>query len=257
MGKVEKYQELMFQLGDLARDRLANKPHRPKAMARVFKAEEAVVQRRQEMAALEHQMNEEDQGYRQFLEDAEVTKKEQSVVVHRFRHAVDAVEGKVKGLRRSLGQKRMELSFARNAQESLEARVERLEQEAADARRIGEARDNLKRQKIAIMRGHREIEDLEVDLRQALTPAPGQPGAAGIVAHRVILELEDEAEQRKVALDEVMTDLDAAIAQKEEEIHAAEDFLDQALYLLGEECYQGRVPDAELSVLYPKLDKLK
>jgi hypothetical protein len=52
-----------------------------------------------------------------------------------------------------------------------------------------------------------------------------------------------------------MAELDQAIAQKEEEIQAAEDYLDQALFLLGEEVYKQRISDAQLAPFYPRLDR--
>ena len=71
------------------------------------------------------------------------------------------------------------------------------------------------------------------------------------------MEMEDEAEERKIRLAETMAELDQAIAAKEEEMRAAEDYLDQALFLLGEECYTQRMPDAQLAPFYPRIDKSK
>jgi hypothetical protein len=257
MGKEEKYQELIFQLGDLARDRLAKKPNSPRSMQRVFKTEEAVLQRRDDLAALEHQMNEEDQAYRAFLAHAAREKKSQGELVARFRRAVDAVEGTVKGLRRSVGNARSELGFAQGAVHSLESTIRQAEEGGGDPAKLERVRADLKRQRIVVLRLSQTLEDYEHKLRQTLTPAPGQPGSQGILAHRRILELEDEEERRKVEFDQRMADLDAQVVQKEEAIQGAEDFLDQALFLLGEECYQLRIPDPELSVFYPRLDKLR
>ena len=53
----------------------------------------------------------------------------------------------------------------------------------------------------------------------------------------------------------LMAELDQAIAEKEQEVLAAEDYLDQALFLLGEECYANRIADPELAVLYPRIDR--
>ena len=52
-----------------------------------------------------------------------------------------------------------------------------------------------------------------------------------------------------------MKELDDAIAAKEEEVKAAEDFLDQALFLLGEEVYGERIADPALAALYLRLDR--
>jgi hypothetical protein len=40
-------------------------------------------------------------------------------------------------------------------------------------------------------------------------------------------------------------------------VQAAEDYLDQAIFLLAEECYTKRLPDPALSALYPRIDKAK
>jgi hypothetical protein len=88
-----------------------------------------------------------------------------------------------------------------------------------------------------------------------LTPRPGQPGAQGILAHKRLLEMEDEAETRKADFEQLMEDLDRAIGTKEQEVTAAEDYLDQALFLLGEECYSQRLADPALAAMYPRLDK--
>ena len=124
-----------------------------------------------------------------------------------------------------------------------------------DPSKLDLARQNLKKLRLAHLRGQRELEEFEVDLDKVLTPRPGQPGAEGILAHKRLLELEDETAARKQELDRLMAELDQAIAEKEQEVHAAEDYLDQALFLLGEECYATRVADPELAVLYPRLDR--
>jgi hypothetical protein len=67
--------------------------------------------------------------------------------------------------------------------------------------------------------------------------------------------MEDEAEGRKAEHEARMQELDQQIAAKEEEVHAAEDYLDQAVFLLGEEVYGARINDPALAALYPRLDK--
>jgi hypothetical protein len=107
------------------------------------------------------------------------------------------------------------------------------------------------------MRQDRNLEDQQYELDQVLTPKPGQPGAAGILAHKRLLELEDEVEALEYNHKQEMDALDQVIAQKEQEVQAAEDFLDQAIFLLGEECYTQRISDPALAVLYPRIDKAK
>jgi hypothetical protein len=101
----------------------------------------------------------------------------------------------------------------------------------------------------------RELEELQASLAQALTPAPGQPGAEGVLAHRRLLELEDLQAVREEAAEALLAQLDQALAAKEQEAQAAEDFLDQSLFLLGEDVYASRIPDAALAALYPRLDR--
>ena len=120
---------------------------------------------------------------------------------------------------------------------------------------VATARENLKKNRLKMMRLQRDIEQLQDDLSQALTPLPGQPGAPGILAHKRMLEMQDQLESRKEAFDQAMADLDQAIATKEQEIQAAEDYLDQALFLLGEDVYSKRIADASLSPFYPRLDR--
>jgi hypothetical protein len=69
-----------------------------------------------------------------------------------------------------------------------------------------------------------------------------------------MLDLEDEMSAPKAALDQAMAEPDQAIAEKETELQAAEDYLDQTLFLLGEDVFAQRIPDALLAPFYPRLD---
>lgn len=253
----ESYNDLIFQLGDLARERLANKPTAPQSMQRVFRAEEALIARQDELAALEQQMNEEDVAYQEYLAEIEAEREGLNATVKRYRRAVDAIEGRVKELRKKLATKRADVRYGAVNLKKEEGKLKDLEMTSRDPRVVEVARQNLKKMRLAHMRGSREIEDMEHDLATALTPEPGQPGADGILAHGRLLQIEDESTQRKADFDQFMQDLDQAIAEKEQEVAAAEDYLDQALFLLGEECYAQRVADTQLAVLYPKIDRAK
>ena len=76
MGR-EKYEELIFSLGDLARERLANRPNPPRSMERVFQAEDGLSAIREEVAAFETQMNEEEASFNDFIEQQSAEKTEQ------------------------------------------------------------------------------------------------------------------------------------------------------------------------------------
>ncbi|MBN1210148.1 MAG: hypothetical protein JXB05_35175 [Myxococcaceae bacterium] len=255
MAKAESYNDLIFQLGDLARDRLPGKPNCPRSMERVFRAEQALVARREELSALEQEMNNEDAAYQDYLAQQEQERTELQLTVRKYKRAVDAIEGKVKDLRKALANKRAEIRYGADALKKLEAKIGDMEMSRRDPLEISTARDNLKKNRIKHMRSTRDLEAIEDDLKMALTPLPGQPGAQGILAHSRLLAMQDEEEARKEEFDQRMGEIDQAIAQKEEEIQAAEDYLDQALFLLGEEVYAQRIADAQLAPFYPRLDR--
>jgi hypothetical protein len=255
MGKAETYNDLIFNLGDLARDRLVNKPVCPQAMARVFRAEQALVTRQEELAALEEQLNDADAGWQQFRQDCVEERAAKQQTVKRFKKAVDAIEGRVKDLRKKLLTRAADQRYQALGLKKEEKRLADMEMAAQDPSKLEVARGNLKKLRLTVMRGERELEALAAELDTALTPRPGQPGAEGILAHKRLLELEDEEAARSAEFDQLVADLDQAIAEKEQEILAAEDYLDQALFLLGEECYAHRIADPALAVLYPRIDR--
>ena len=257
MARAEKYDDLIFQLADLARERLADKPGSPRSMDRVFKAEDAVVARREELAALEQQMNDEDQAYQDFLAQREAERREQEQIVRQFKRAVDAIQGRVKDLRKKIAAARAQLRYEQVNIRQAEARVADLEMTGAGEGRIEQARAFLRKMRLGTLRNQRDLEEMECTAEQLLTPRPDQPGAQGVLAHKRLLEIEDELETRKARLDARMPELDRQIALKEEEVRASEDDLDQALFLLGEECYALRLDDPALAPFYPRIDRAR
>jgi hypothetical protein len=255
MGKADQYNELIFKLGDLARERLVSREKPPRTMSRVLKAEEAVIARQEELADLEQQMNDADAEF----QDAEAAYREEfaelQAVVKQFKRAVDGVEGRVRDLRKRLAARRLDHRHAQTAIKKAELRHRDLEM-GGNPTRIEESRQVLRKMRLMALRMGNEVKDMEQQMDEALTPLPGQPGGEGIVARRRQLELEDQAEQRRADHEEQLAELDAALAVKEEEVQAAEDYLDQALFLLGEECYTQRLEDPSLSALYPRLDRV-
>jgi chromosome segregation ATPase len=251
----ESYNDLIFQLGDLSRDRLPGKPNCPRSMDRVYRAEEALVARRDELAALEQQMNEEDVSLQDFLAQQEAEKAKLESVVKKWQKIVDVIDGKVRAIRRKLSSKRADLRYAKEGLAAMEKKLAEAEELDEDPRKLVAMRENLKKSRLTMMRTGREVEDMEYEVNQLLTPEPGKPGAAGIQAFKRLMDMEDEAEERKAANERTLSELDQAIAAKEEEIKAAEDYLDQALFLLGEEVYSLRISDAQLAPFYPRLDR--
>jgi hypothetical protein len=141
-------------------------------------------------------------------------------------------------------------------QKRAEDRHKELElRESHDEKKVAMSRELVKKTRLQLMRKQRNIEEMELEFETLLTPRPGQPGAQGILAHKRLLEMEDEAEMRKADHEIRMQEIDQTIAAKEEEVQAAEDYLDQAVFLLGEEVYGARINDPMLAPLYLRLDK--
>jgi len=255
MPKSDSYNDLIFQLGDLARDRLAGKPNCPRTMERVYRAEEVVVARREELAALEQQLNAEDVGWQEYLAWLKAERETLGATVKQWKKAVDAVESQTKDLRKKLISRRADLRYTQDGLRALEKKHADFELSTRDESKLAISRENLKKVRIQQMRMAREVEEMERQVAQALTPKPGQPGAQGILAHKRLLDLEEEMQARKAEVDAAMAELEQAIADKEREVQAAEDYLDQSLFLLGEDVYAQRIADAQLAPFYPRLDR--
>lgn len=252
----ETYNDLIFKLGDLARDVLPEHPDCPESMQQVYEAEEALVARREELAELEQQLNDEDAAYNAYLAKVENERTRQQATVLKYRRAVDAIEAKVRDLRKRAATMGADLRYAKENFKKTEAKHADLERMSRNAEQLALSRENIKKTRLALLRQERELEDAQRDLELALTPEEGQWGAQGILAHKRLLGMEDEGLARKAAFDQKVAEIDALIAAKEEEVRAAEDYLDQTLFLLGEDCYGLRLDEPELAALYPKLDKV-
>jgi hypothetical protein len=252
----ESYNDLIFELGDLAREHLGEKPNPPRSMDRVFKAEDVVVKQRDELKALEEQLNEEDATYKDFLDAQDAEREEQKEIVKKWRAAVAGLEGRSRELRKKISSQKATLRYEKMSLKRAEERHRDLElRESHEVKKVNLSRELLKKTRLHLMRKQRDIEELEREFETLLTPRPGQPGAQGILAHKRLLEMEDEAETRKADHEARMQELDGFIAAKEEEVQAAEDFLDQAIFLLGEEVYGARLSNPVLAPMYPRLDK--
>lgn len=254
----ESYDDLIFQLGDLARERLANRPNPPRSMERVFQAEDGLLAVREEQAALEAQMNEEEASFKDFIEQQEAEKAEQKEIVKKWYKAVQGVEARSRELKKKSSTDKATLRYEKISLKRGEQKHADLEfTEAGNEKLLSTSRENLKKKRLQLMRKERNIEEMERDLELLLTPKPGQPGAQGILAHKRILEMETELETRTAEHEQTMKALDEDIGAKDEEVKAAEEYLDDAIFLLGEECYAERINDASLAPLYPRLDKAK
>ncbi|HYV44516.1 MAG TPA: hypothetical protein VFA20_06615 [Myxococcaceae bacterium] len=255
MGKEEAYNELIFKLGDLARDELVKKERYPKSMERVFKAEEAVAHLREEIQSLEDELNEEDTAYQEMLAAHEEERGPLMETVKRYQRAVDAIQGRSKDLRKKIHAQKAAIKYDTISFGKAEQRHADIELSTTDEYKLDESKGLVKRLRLQLMRRQRDLEELEIQFNQLLSPPEGTKGAAGVLAHKRLMEMEMEAEQRKESLDARTTELEQAITDKEGELQAAEDFLDQAIFLLGEDCYQQRIPEPALAALYPKIDR--
>ena len=90
----ESYDELIFQLGDLAREHLAESNNPPRAMEVVFAQEDEVLALREAMQGVEEELNQEDAAWQDFLDAQEVDKEEQKKLITKWRGAVLGVEGR-------------------------------------------------------------------------------------------------------------------------------------------------------------------
>ena len=250
------YNDLIFQLGDLARAHLSRAAPPPRLMKKVFAAEDKVVALREAITTAETEMNEEDETYKTFTLDLEDEKREQQRITKKYAAAVSGVESRSRSLKKKLSALTAALKYQHTSFKLAEANHRDLEQrEGHDLRKLATSGDNLKKFRLQLMRDRRTLEELQSELESVLTPRPGQQGAAGITAHRRLLELEDEAETRAKAHEQQMKDLDEAIAGHEVALKAAESALDSAIFGLGEEVYGERVAHTKLSPLYASLDR--
>lgn len=252
----ESYNDLIFMLGDLAREHLAEKKPLPKGMDAVFECEDVLLGIREEIAALEGEMNDEATAYQDFLDQQAAERDEKHAITKKWRHAVSGVESRSRELRKSLSSQKAAHRYQKNSLALAEQKHKELEQrEGHDVKKIDTSRANLKTFRLKMMRNARMLEDMEMELNQVLTPRPGQVGAQGILAHKELLEMEDLAEEKKAEHEERMKELDGALAAKEQEAAAAEEDLDGALFDLGEAVYGDRTPHPQLNPVYARLDK--
>lgn len=254
----ESYQELIFQLGDLAREHLAESQHPPKTMEAVFAAEDVVLEVRGDIEKLEVKMNEEDGAWQDFLDQQEAELLELKAITTKWRTAVVGVEGRSRDLKKKLSSLKAAFRYQKDSMRRAEATHKEMElREGHDVKKIHLSKENLKKTRLHLMREQRNLDELEYELNQVLTPRPGQQGAQGILAHKRILEMEDEHDERKELHEKTMKAIDAKIATFEAEQKGAEEELDGCLFDLGEEAYADRVPHPKLNPMYARLDKAK
>jgi hypothetical protein len=251
---MDTYEDLIFRLGDVAYERLWNKPNAPKGVGRVIKAAEAYEARQVELHEVEELMDAEELAYNEFRDACAQEDGECQALVEKHAKAVSIAESKAKSIESKLVSRRKDVTAGRNALAKFEVQVK-------DMEAIGEegkakvARENLKKAKIDLMKRVRECEDMQVEYDKIMNPETG-PAAEAVRARRRQKDLEMQLDERTEAYNARITELNDAAAEKDEAVKAAKTYYDQSLYGLGEEVYRLRIPDPALSAFYPKIDKL-
>ncbi|MBI5547860.1 MAG: hypothetical protein HY901_28590 [Deltaproteobacteria bacterium] len=250
---MDTYEDLVFKLGDVAYERLWNKPHAPKLIQRVIKAAEGFEARQVELKEIETTMDEEEASYHEFSEACSQEDQECQVLVDRHAQAVKLAEGKAKAVESRLVTRRKDVTASRGALTKYEAQVKRLE-ELGEFEKTKVPKENLKRAKIDLMKRIRECEDMQVEYDRIMNPEMG-PAAEAIRARRRQKDLEQQLEERTEAYNARINELNDEAAAKDEEVKAAREYYENALFMLGEEVYRQRIPDPALSAFYPKIDR--
>ena len=254
----EKFNELVFQLGDLAREHLTEEPKLAAALQAVYEMEDALVARREELEATEAEINQTDTDHQTFMAQVAAETEAKKKIIVKWRTAVLGVEGRSRDLKKRMSTQKATLRYQQMSQKSAEAKHKELElREGHDVKKIMLSAENLKKMRLTNMRMNNEIDEMSYEFEQILTPRPGQQGAAGILAHKRLLEIEDEIEDKKVSFEAHMKELEAELSAREEEVALAEEDLDGVVFCLGEAAWKARVKHPALDPLYVKIDKAK
>jgi len=255
----KRMDELLIQLGDLAREHLSQKTgSRLKAMPAVLAAEERIVALEEEIEALEETINQEDSEYQDFLERHLAEKAENEEIAKKWKKAVQGVESRSRELKKKIAAAKVTLRYEHNNLKTADAKHADLElREAHDERKVALSKENLKKMRLQLMKKTRDIEEMERLFKNILTPKPGQMGAQGILAYKRLLEMEDEQAELKQKVDEQIGKLSKEVGVlEEEELKDAYVELDDALYELGLECFENHIEHPSFAPIVTQLEKL-
>jgi len=252
--------ELLIQLGDLAREHLSNtRGTQLQAMSAVLAAEEHIVALEEEIEALEQAINQEDSEYQDFLERYSAEKTENEEIVKKWKKAVEGVELRSRELKKKIAAAKATMRYEHNNLKAAEAKHADLElREGHEEHKVALSKENLKKMRLQLMKKTRNIDEMERVFKSILTPKPGQMGAQGILAYKRLLEMEDEQAELKQKVDEQIGILSEKIGELEEEdLKDAYLELDDALYGLGLECYESRIQHPSFAPILTKLEKMR
>ena len=254
----KRMDELLIQLGELAREHLAQKGGKLKAMPILFAIEERIIALEEEIESLEEAINQEDLEYQDFLERHLAEKAENEEIAKKWKKAVQGVETRSRDLKKKLAGAKATLRYEHNNLKAAEAKHADLElREAHDERKVALSKENLKKMRLQLMKKSRDIEEMGRSFKSILTPKPGQLGAQGILAYKRLLEMEDEQEELKQKVDEKIAELSEKIGVLEEQdLKDAYVELEDALYELGVECYEGHIQHPSFAPIVEALEKM-
>jgi hypothetical protein len=252
--KSENYNDLIFKLGDLARERLAGRPNAPRSMDRVLKAEETLIAREEELKGIEAAMDEEEAAYNEFREAVEEEKASLEPLIQKYKKSVAFAEDNLKKAREKIASKENDLKHAKLSVQKEEAKLKSYE-ELGDKGKAEGSRSSVKQARMDVMRRQREINEMKEAADKILFPEDDSPASEAVRGKGRISDLEKQLEERVEQYNAALADLDAQAADKEQEIQAAREYHDQAIFLLGEEVLNLRISDPALVPLYLKLDR--
>ncbi len=251
---MDTYDDLIFKLGDVAYERLWNKPTAPAVIEKVIKAAEAYEARQVELKEIEEAMDAEEAAYTEFRDACAQEDEECQALVEKHAKAVGIAEKKAKAIEARLVTRRKDVAASRAALAKYEKQVKEME-ELGEVESARTAKLNLKQAKLDLMKRSRDCDDMQTEYDKIMNPETG-PAAEAIRARRRQKDLEMQLEERTEAYNTTITQLGDEAAAKDEEIKAAKGYFDKLLYMLGEQVYQQRIPDPALSAFYPKIDRV-
>jgi chromosome segregation ATPase len=254
--KTESYNDLVFKLGDLARERLANRPSPPRSLDRVLKAEETLLAREDELKAIEAAMDEEETAYNEFREAVEAEKAELADLAEKYKKTIAVAESKYKAAREKIASKENDLKHAKISVQKEDTKLKSFE-ELGEKSKAEASRASIKHARMDVMRRTREINEMVEVAEKIWTPEDDSPGSQAVRAKARLNDLEKQLEERVELYNSSLAELDQQAAEKEQEIHGAREYHDQAIFLLGEEVHQQRISDPALVPMYLRLDKAR
>jgi chromosome segregation ATPase len=250
---AETYEDLIYRLGDLAYERLWDKPDRPKAVDRAIKTGEILEQRKMELQEIEQTMDAEEQAYNEFRQACEEESAQCDELVQKYKKAVQVAESKANSLEAAIIRKRKDILAARTAVEKLEKQAKEWAESGLEDKAKA-VRASLKQAKLDLMKRNRECDEMQAEFDKLMNPESG-PGAEGIRARRRQIVLDPQLSDRSDQYNQLITELNDQAAAKDEEVKEAQAAFDEALTLLGEEVYAARIADPTLAPWYPRIDR--